>query len=156
MKSNIDKAMEKFLSGYNCAQSVLFAHAGDVGIDPEIALKVATGFGAGIARRGEMCGALTGGILAISLKFGRGNGQDRTATDRTYDKAQELIREFEKQQGSTMCLVLVDGCRFNTSEGREKFKKQDLLHTRCVGCVRTVCEILPSLLKDGTANLQTT
>lgn len=149
MKSNTDQAIEKFLSGYNCAQSVMFAHSNDVGIDPEFALKVATGFGAGIARSGGMCGSLTGGILAISCKFGRGNGQDRTATERTYDKVQTLIREFERQQGSTMCRVLVDGCNFNTSEGREKYKKQDLLHTRCVDCVRTVCEVLPAILKDN-------
>jgi C_GCAxxG_C_C family probable redox protein len=119
------------------------------GIDPETALKAATGFGAGIAQRGEMCGALTGGILTLGFKFGRGNGQDRTATERTYEKAQALIREFEKQHGSTMCLLLVDECRFSTSEGREKFKKLDLLHTRCVCCVRTVCETLPSLLKES-------
>ena len=143
-----DKAIDKFLTGYNCAQSVLYAHAAEVGIDDESALKAATGFGAGIAQRGEMCGALTGGIMALGFKFGRGNGQDRTATERTYDKAQALIREFEKQHGSTMCLVLVDGCRFTTGAGKEQFKKQDLLRTRCVGCVRTVCEMLPSLLEN--------
>jgi C_GCAxxG_C_C family probable redox protein len=153
MKTNTDTAIEKFLSGYNCAQSVMFAHAAEAGIDPESALKAATGFGGGIARRGEMCGALTGGILAIGFKFGRGNGQDRTATERTYEKAQALLREFERQHGSTTCRVLVDGCNFNTSGDKKKFKEQDLLHKRCVGCVKTVCETLAGLLKedaDGT------
>ncbi len=86
MKTKSEVAMEKFLAGYNCAQSVLFAFGPDLGLDGETSLKLATGFGAGMGRRGEVCGAVTGGILALGLKYGRGGRQDRQATEETYQK----------------------------------------------------------------------
>ena len=58
-------AKETFLAGYNCAQAVLYAFGPELGLPGETALKVATGLGAGVARRGQTCGALTGGILAL-------------------------------------------------------------------------------------------
>ena len=63
------------------------------------------------------------------------------------EKAQALIREFERQHGSTACRVLVDGGNFNTPAGQKKFQEQDLLHQRCVGCVQTVCETLAVLFE---------
>ena len=97
---SIDTAMQKFLAGYNCAQSVLYAFGPDLGLDGETALKVATGLGAGMARRGEVCGAVTGGILVLGLKYGRGGQQDRSATEHTYRRTQELMAGFEQRHGS--------------------------------------------------------
>ena len=39
----------------------------------ELIPKIATGFGAGIGGRGLVCGAISGGIMALGLKFGRNN-----------------------------------------------------------------------------------
>jgi C_GCAxxG_C_C family probable redox protein len=148
MKTSIEIAREKFSSGYNCTQSILFAFGPDLGLDAETALKVATGLGAGIARRGETCGAVTGGILALSLKFGRGGQQDRSATETTYRKAEELMTAFERRHGSCTCRVLLDRCDLRMPEGQQRFKDQDLLHKTCVGCVESVAEILTGLLED--------
>jgi hypothetical protein len=90
---------------------------------------------------------LTGGILAIGLKFGRGAGQDRSATECAYQKTQALMAEFEKQHGSTHCRALVNGCDLMTPEGQAEFKAQDLLRKRCVGYVTTVCGSLERLLE---------
>jgi C_GCAxxG_C_C family probable redox protein len=81
MKTKSEVAVAKFLAGYNCAQSVLYAYGPDLGLEAETALKVATGLGAGMGRRGEVCGALTGGILVLGLKYGRGGQQDRSAME---------------------------------------------------------------------------
>ena len=85
MKTRNDIALEKFLAGYNCAQAVLFSFCDDLGFDKDAALRLACGFGAGMARKQEVCGAVTGGILAIGLKHGRGEGQNRTPTEATYE-----------------------------------------------------------------------
>ena len=146
MKTKSEVATEKFLSGYNCAQSVLYAFGPDLGLDGETALKVATGLGAGMARRGEVCGALTGGILVLGLKYGRGGQQDRSATEETYQKTLELMARFEKKHGSCLCRVLVEGCNLRTAEGQQFFKEHDLLHKTCVGCVQTVVEELAGIL----------
>lgn len=146
MKTKSEIASEKFLTGYNCAQSVLFAFASDLGLDADTALKVSTGFGGGIARRGEVCGAVTGGIMVLSLQYGRGGQQDRTATEQTYEKTLELISLFEKRHGSCLCRDLLEGCDLRTAEGKLYFKELDLQHKTCVGCVQTVVEMLEKIL----------
>jgi C_GCAxxG_C_C family probable redox protein len=140
MKTKVEIATERFLSGYNCAQAILYAFGPDLGLDGETALKVATGMGAGMARRGEICGAVTGGILALSLKYGRGDKQDRTATEQTYRKTEELMTAFEKRHGSCTCRVLLEGCDLRTPEGQQQFKSADLLRKTCAKCVETVAE----------------
>ena len=145
MKTRSDRAAEKFLAGYNCAQSVLWSFSPELGLDAELSLKVACGFGAGIARRQEVCGAVTGGIMVIGLRHGRGEKQDRTATEATYAKTQELIRRFEARHGTCNCRQLLGGCDLATEQGRADFKEKDLLNRTCKVCVQTVVGILEDL-----------
>ena len=146
MKTKHEVATENFLAGYNCAQSVLYAYGPDLELDGETALKVATGLGAGMGRRGEVCGAVTGGILVLGLKYGRGGQQDRSAAEDTYHKTLELMARFEKRHGSCLCRILLEGCDLRTAEGQRFFKERDLLHKTCVGCVQTVVEGLAEIL----------
>jgi len=146
MKSKSDAATEKFLSGYNCAQSVLWTFSNELRFDPESALKIACGFGAGMARRQDICGAVTGGIMALGLKYGRGDKQDRTATEETYAKTQELMRRFEARHGSCNCRQLLDGCDLSTEEGLRRFKEKDILNRTCKACIQTVVAILEEMI----------
>jgi C_GCAxxG_C_C family probable redox protein len=148
MKPKNETAIEKFLAGYNCAQSVLYAYGPGLGLDGETALKLACGLGAGMGRRGEVCGAVTGGILVLGLKYGRGSGDDRSATEQTYQKTLELMARFEQRHGSCLCRELLGGCDLRTAEGQRHFKEHDLLHKTCVGCVRSVVETLEFILNQ--------
>ena len=147
MKTRNDAATEKFLSGYNCAQSVLWSFAQELQFDPESALKVACGFGAGIARKQEICGAVAGGIMVLGLKYGRGENQDRTATEETYAKTQELMSRFEAKYSTCNCCELLGGCDLTTEAGRNFFKENDLLSCTCKACVQTVVSILEDMTK---------
>ncbi len=149
MKTRSDKATEKFLAGYNCAQSVLWAFADELRMEPETALKIACGFGAGMARRQETCGAVAGGIMVLGLRHGRGEGQDRAATEDTYARTQELMRRFEDDHGTCACRALLGGCDLTTDEGRKLFKDRDLLNATCKPCVRTVVAILEDMTKGS-------
>ncbi len=140
-----ERAVEKFLSGYNCAQSILYAYGPDLGLNAETALKVATGLGGGMGGRGEVCGAVTGAILALGLKYGRGGQEEKTVAQQAYKKTLELITAFERVHGSCSCRVLLGGCDLRTSEGMQRFRELDLHHKVCVGCVRTVGEILDEM-----------
>lgn len=143
--------MEKFASGYNCSQSILYAFGPGLGLSEETALKVATGLGGGLGGSGGVCGAVTGGILALGLKYGRGGRQDRSATEQTYAKTLDLMARFETQHGSCLCRLLLQGCDLRTAEGQRYFKEHDLLHKTCVGCVQTVVEVLAELLETPAA-----
>ncbi len=151
MKTKSEMAVEKFLSGYNCAQSILYAYGPDLGLDVETALKVATGLGGGMGGRGEVCGAVTGGILALGLKYGRGEKAEKSVAQRAYQKTGELMAAFERVHGSCMCRTLLGGCDLRTPEGMQRFREEDLHHKVCVVCVRTVGENLAGML-DAAAS----
>ena len=74
MNNRTEMAVSKFSEGYNCAQSVLYSFCDDIHLDKNTALKMACGFGAGMGRKEEVCGAVTGGIIVIGAKYGRGEG----------------------------------------------------------------------------------
>jgi C_GCAxxG_C_C family probable redox protein len=146
MKPRNEVAVEKFLSGYNCAQAVLYSFCDDLHLDKDLALKLACGFGAGMARRQEICGAITGGIIAIGLKHGRGEGQDRTPTEETYRKVRELMWQFESKLGTCSCRTLLMGCNLNTPQGQQSFKENDYVNKICKPCVQTVVGTLEHIL----------
>ncbi|MDD2550794.1 MAG: C-GCAxxG-C-C family protein, partial [Bacteroidales bacterium] len=66
----VSEALELFKSGFNCSQAVLAAFSEECGISRETALKIACPFGGGIGGYGRTCGALTGGLMVIGLKYG--------------------------------------------------------------------------------------
>jgi C_GCAxxG_C_C family probable redox protein len=146
MKAKSDIAMEKLLTGYNCAQAVLYSFCDDLHFEKDTALRLACGFGGGMARNQEVCGAVTGGILVIGIKHGRGEGQDKTVTEATYGKVRELMFRFESKHGTYLCRKLLDGCELNTPEGQRQFKESDLQNKTCKGCVTTVVEVLESII----------
>ena len=153
MKTKAEVAVEKFLSGYNCAQSILYAFGPDLGLEAESALKLPTGLGGGMGGRGEVCGAVTGGILALGLKYGRGEKAEKPVAQQAYQKTGELMATFERVHGASACRTLLDGCDLRTAEGMERFRKENLHQKVCVGCVRTVGEILSRML-DAPAAVQ--
>ena len=147
MKNRAETAVSKFSEGYNCAQSVFYSFCDDLRFDKNTALKMACGFGAGMGRKGEVCGAVTGGIMVIGAKFGRGERDDRTATELTYRKTRELMDRFEKKHGTFICRKLLNGCELTTEEGRMHFKDNRLSETICQPCVRSVVEILNDIME---------
>ena len=100
-------ARELFKSNYNCAQSVFGAFCGDFGLEDHTALKIASGFGGGI-RHGEVCGAVSGAVMAIGLKCGYNgrNGLDHKAY--CNDKTIEFTKQFIWENGSVLCRDLLD------------------------------------------------
>jgi C_GCAxxG_C_C family probable redox protein len=147
MKNRTEIAVSKFSEGYNCAQSVFYSFCDDLHFDRNTALKMACGFGAGMGRKEEVCGAVTGGILVIGAKYGRGERDDRTATELTYKKTKELMDRFDKKHGTFICRKLLHGCELTTEEGQKHFEDNKLAATICQPCVRSVVEILDSIME---------
>ncbi len=81
-KEKAAAAKALFMEGYNCSQAVVGAWAEDIGLDSETAYKIASGFGGGIGRMREVCGAFTGAVMVLGLKFGNTIGSDRAAKAR--------------------------------------------------------------------------
>lgn len=142
-----NSAIDRFAQGYNCAQSVLAAFCPKLGLDPDVALRLATGFGAGMARRQQVCGAVTGGIMALGCRYGRAEGQPKSVTGESYVRINRFFDAFAQKRGSCQCRDLLGGCDLKTSEGQARFKSEGLLDTVCKPCVRTAVELVDAQLR---------
>ena len=125
---------------------MLYAFREESDLPEEAALKITCGLGAGMGRKEEVCGAVTGGIIVIGAKYGRGVNDDRTATEETYAKTRELMDQFAKRHGTFICRKLLNGCELTTEEGQKQFKENDLLNKTCKPCVQSVVEILEGIV----------
>lgn len=143
-----DQAVECFNAKFSCSQAVFSAYAPDFGMDKETALKVAGAFGGGIARLGDACGAVTGALMAIGLKYGKTKAEDEAAKEKTYLFSQEFIEEFKSRNGTVICRELT-GCDMSSPEGLQKFKESNMHQTRCVKLVRDAAEILERFYQEG-------
>ena len=146
MSTISELAVKKFEASYNCAQSVLWAFTDEFGIDSDLLLRISCGFGGGISRRQEMCGAVSGAIMALGLRYGQGEGKDRSFTENTYTKATEFIKRFEAIHGSCCCKILLLDADLTTQEGKEFVAANNLREKVCKCCVRTAVEIVEEML----------
>ncbi len=101
MKSRTEQAVDLFLEGFNCSQSVFAAYADLFGMDRETALRVSASFGGGIGRMREVCGAANGMFLVAGMLTGSVEGKDQTAKKNNYEVVQRLAEEFKKENGGT-------------------------------------------------------
>jgi C_GCAxxG_C_C family probable redox protein len=145
MKMHPDMAEAKFMEGYNCSQSVLFSFCDELGLDADTALKLSCGFGGGMGRQGEICGAVSGGIMVLGLTFGRGVKDDRAVTDLTYSKVREFMKRFRAKHGSCHCRELLSDCDLTTPDGQAYYKDNECFNLICRPCVRNAAAIIEDM-----------
>jgi C_GCAxxG_C_C family probable redox protein len=141
----MERALSAFDEGFNCSQSVLSAFAPELGLDREMALRVATAFGGGMGHRGDTCGAVTGAFMAIGLKHGRVRAEDSETRDLAYSLVNEFVKEFEARHGSVVCRELL-GFDLSTPEGERLAEELWPDGMPCREFVRDAAAILKELL----------
>lgn len=155
MKTKREIGMEFFKQGYNCSQAVVLTFAEDFGVEPEMAKRIASGFGGGMGRMREVCGAVSGMVLIAGLMNGMTMPKDAKAKKENYDLVQEMENQFREQNGSIICHELLGlgtdkpTVRAEAMEGTmpevrtaEYYRKRP-----CAELVGDACEIIEDLLK---------
>lgn len=139
-----DKALELFSNNFNCSQSVLTAFAPDFGIDEKLALMLGTSFGGG-ARNGEICGAVSGALMVLGLKYGHYNAADNEQKSRAYQIAVEYTKRFKELNGSIVCRDLL-GYDLTKPDEMACIKEKGLFGTVCPKMVESAVKILENVL----------
>jgi C_GCAxxG_C_C family probable redox protein len=145
MTEQTELAQMLFQTGFSCSQSVLAAFAEKFGLDSQTALKVAGALGGGLARSGATCGAVSGALIVIGLRYGATAAEDKATKEHAYAVGQEFLRRFKALHGETTCSDLL-GYYIGTPEGMQQAREQDLFKERCPVYVRDAAMILEKLL----------
>ena len=142
-----EKAVALFAQGYNCSQSVLTAFSEEFNISENECLKIACAFGGGMGRSQLTCGAVTGALMVLGLKYGMGKGDEMSKKVNTYKKTTEFFEEFKKLNGSADCRDLLQGLDMNRAEDLEKINELNLFRTTCYKCVKDSVEIAEKIMQ---------
>jgi C_GCAxxG_C_C family probable redox protein len=138
-------ASDYLKKGYNCAQAIIKTFAGDVGMNEEDAVKMASVLGGGIGRTGHICGAVSGAALVIGMKFGSTDNTAKHSRAKAYQKAKELLEKFAAQNKSILCNDLL-GYDISTDEGLKQARESGVMVQKCPIVVSSAVKILENIL----------
>lgn len=141
-----EKALSLFSNNFNCSQAVFTAFAGDFGIDEKTALMLGTSFGGG-ARNGEICGAVSGALLVLGLKYGHYDAEDNEQKSRAYEIAVDYTKRFKEANGYIVCRDLL-GYDLTVPEDKVFIKEKNLFKTVCPEMVKSAVLILEEILNE--------
>ena len=124
LEARVHQAVENFMQGYGCCQSVVAAFADLYGLDDEMAKRIGAGFGGGVGRMRMMCGAVSGIVVLVGLDCGQTEGDDREGKSACYKVVQDLLAKSKEQNGSIICAEILGlkGHEKAQSKVKEKVK----------------------------------
>ena len=102
-----EEAKRLFMQGYNCAQAVFCAFCDETGLDIDTAARMTSSFGGGMGRLREVCGTVSGALLALGILRGYDDPADPQAKAAHYKLVQEYARRFREKNGTIVCRELL-------------------------------------------------
>lgn len=155
-KMTVEKAKEMIGQGYHCSQCVM-GHAAEIlGLDKSMALKMSGGLGGG-CYRGNVCGAVSAAIVALSMEYGFDQPKPYSTeqNELMISKVHEFENRFIEKNGSIVCFDLLGGNSVGKVEDAEKIiaEKKDQIREagvtkNCPKFCADACEILDDMLKE--------
>ena len=133
----VEEAVQLFEDGYMCSQAVLAVFCEEFGLSREQAFKISISFGDGI-RKGEVCGACTGAIMTLGLRY----GENKSKSD---EMCVKFLDSFKKENGSYICRDLLD-CDIRTEEGIKYAIDNNLFKEICPKMVESAAKIAQELI----------
>ena len=141
------RAEENCLNGYNCCQAVFLACTDELGLDTETRAKIASSFGGGMGGMRQVCGALSGMLMALGLHQGYTDPKDKEGKAAQYEVIRALADEFKRENGSIICRELL-GLDENFKPKPPEARTEAYYKNRpCGELCRHAAEILEAYLK---------
>ena len=151
-----ESAKENFMSGLNCSQAVAAAFAEEMNMPKTLVEKLTVGFGGGMGRMREVCGAVTGMFMVVGILYGYDDAKDYEGKKDTYALVQELANQFKAETGSIICreLLGLDG-KDNSpvpSKRTEEYYKKRTCEDKVGLAAKILDEYIQSHCPNGTCN----
>lgn len=145
--NHISNAHAKFLDDYACSQAIFSEYCKDFDLDPKIALSISAGFAGGM-RMGKTCGAVTGALMVLGLKYIGQQPETPEGRQKVYEAVTKFTKRFHEINGSTDCkeLLSVD---ISTSTGLQLAKEKNLFRTVCPKFITDSASLLEELLHES-------
>jgi len=151
LDERVARAVDNFMAGYGCCQSVVAAFSDLYGLDETLAKKIAAGFGGGVGRLRMMCGAVSGIVMLVGLDCGQTEGSDREGKSACYKVVQDLLAKSKEENGSLICAEIlgIQGhakapCSYVASERTAEYYKS----RPCAAKVESAARIFANYLKE--------
>jgi len=129
-----------------CSESVLMALANTQKVESSLIPRIATGFGSGCGRCGEICGALSGAIMGLGIKYGRDKVENLEG-HRPYWFSTQLINRFRDAEGAIRCSDLL-GFDLSAQGSIERYRSANLWEKKCIGLIVKATEIAYDILSE--------
>ncbi len=142
-----ERAVALHKAGSACSQAVFSVFAEELGLDAQTAHRIAGGFGGGIGRQGLTCGAVTGGIMALSLALGASDSSDQETKLKLYQIVSDYMERLKGFKGSLECRALLEGADLWTQEGRDLIAARNLSERVCNPLVQRAVEEVETILR---------
>lgn len=142
------RAMELFLKGYNCSQSVFLAFNDLYNIDESTALKLSSSFGGGMGKLREVCGAVSGMFMVCGVLYGYDDPKDYEAKCKHYERIQYLAKEFEKENKSIICRELLGLSKEKDTKAPEKRTTEYYKKRPCKEITGMAAAIMENYIKE--------
>ena len=131
---------------FNCAQSVLLAFGDKTSLDENTARAIAGGMGGGVGGcKEEICGALSGAVLALGMLLPHVEEDDQAAKERIYAVTSEFRRRFTQRFGYCRCGELLNN---EASEADRKWADEIGAEKVCPVFIMETVRLLEEYLKE--------
>lgn len=141
-KSRVEDAVNLFLSGYNCCQSVFCAYSDIFGLDRETALKLSCSLGGGMGRMREVCGAVSGMALVAGLACGNADPKNQAAKTKNYEMVRKMADAFKQRHQSIICREILGIRAAEKSAAPSERTKEYYQNRPCARMVETAAQII--------------
>lgn len=139
-------AKRYFNDGLNCAQSVLCSFKAEIDVPESELQKISAGFGGGMAKLQQTCGAVTGSYMVVGLMDKTLIPNDSNSREKTNILLQEFDYEFKRIHKSTQCSDLL-GINLLSEDGKVQFEELNLRENVCERCIEDAVTLIESKMQ---------
>lgn len=144
-----EKAVEYFMQGYNCSQSIVLAFEDLVPIERDVLLRMASSFGGGMGRLREVCGSVSGMFMIAGILYGYDGPETGQVKAEHYARIQELAHRFEEKHGTIICREMLGLDIKHDAPTPEARTKEYYKRRPCPEIIGDAAEILENYISEN-------